>query len=169
MKILVAGIGNILHGDDAFGCEVIRELIGMGLPMQVTAADFGIRGYDLAYALADGYDLSILVEAVPAQKTPGTVYLIEPDLNRLSEMAPVTVDSHSLNPIAVLQMAQSVGALRNKLFLVGCEPTTPRSPEPEIGLSEPVRNAVPEALRMIQSLIADALKRNRRALDLVLA
>ena len=50
-KILVAGIGNIFLGDDAFGVEVVRRL--SNLPEGVTAKDFGIRSYDLAYALLD--------------------------------------------------------------------------------------------------------------------
>ncbi|HET7625000.1 MAG TPA: hydrogenase maturation protease, partial [Verrucomicrobiae bacterium] len=64
-RILVAGIGNIFFGDDAFGCEVIRELAKHGLPDGVEAIDFGIRGYDLAYAIAGSFDAVILVDATP--------------------------------------------------------------------------------------------------------
>ena len=49
-SILVAGIGNIFMGDDAFGCEVARRLAGRTLPEGVRVVDFGIRGFDLAYA-----------------------------------------------------------------------------------------------------------------------
>jgi hydrogenase maturation protease len=168
MKILIAGIGNIFHGDDAFGCEVIRELVNADLPPHITITDFGIRGYDLAYALNDGYDLAIMVDAVTCQKSPGTVCLIEPDLNRLNELAPETVDAHSLNPVAVLQMAQSVGALGKKLLLVGCEPASLENEDGELGLSDPVRQAVPEAVKLIQSLVTEALSGNRKNLEPVL-
>ncbi|MDQ3686285.1 MAG: hydrogenase maturation protease, partial [Acidobacteriota bacterium] len=57
-RILIAGIGNIFLGDDAFGCEVAQRLSGRTLPDEVRVVDFGIRGLDLAYALMDGYDVT---------------------------------------------------------------------------------------------------------------
>jgi hydrogenase maturation protease len=168
MKILIAGIGNIFQGDDAFGCKVIRELAHADLPPHVTVTDFGMSGYDLAYALTDGYDLAIMVDAVPCQKSPGTVYLIEPDLDRLNDLVPAPVDAHSLNPVTVLQMARSVGGLGKKLLLVGCEPASLESVDGEIGLSEPVRRAIPEAVGMIRSLVTEALTGNLKTLEPVL-
>ena len=50
------------------------------LPAGVDVADFGIRGMDLAYALRD-YDAAILVDALPRGSAPGTLYLIEPELD----------------------------------------------------------------------------------------
>ncbi len=70
MKVLIAGIGNIFHGDDGFGSEVIRALNLVQFPGDVTVTDFGTRSYDLAYALADGYDVKILVDAVPQKSAP---------------------------------------------------------------------------------------------------
>ena len=43
-------------------------------------ADFGIRGFDLAYALMEGYETTILVDAYPGEGQPGTLFVIEPDL-----------------------------------------------------------------------------------------
>src|SRR6202034_4007102 len=40
--ILIAGIGNIFLGDDAFGVEVVRRLATRNLPAAVRVADFGI-------------------------------------------------------------------------------------------------------------------------------
>ena len=168
MKILIAGIGNIFQGDDAFGCEVIRELAQADLPPHITITDFGIRGDDLAYALTDGYDLAIMVDAVPCQKSPGTVYLIEPDLDRLNDLVPAPVNAHSLNPLAVLQMARSVGAHGKKLLLVGCEPASFENDGGEIGLSDPVRRAIPDAVEMVRSLVTEALAGNLKNLEPVL-
>ena len=39
-RILVAGIGNIFFGDDAFGCEVAKELAQKKLPEGVRVARF---------------------------------------------------------------------------------------------------------------------------------
>ena len=72
-KILVAGIGNIFLGDDAFGVEVVQRLVTSGsCPQRVVVADFGIRSYDLAYALMEEWELVILVDALPRGGQPGT-------------------------------------------------------------------------------------------------
>ena len=78
--ILIAGIGNIFHGDDAFGVEVAQRLSQKQLPAGVTVIDFGIRGFDLAFALLDGYETYILVDVVQRGQPPGTLYLIEPEI-----------------------------------------------------------------------------------------
>lgn len=57
-KLLVAGVGNIFLGDDAFGVEVVKRLAQRPLPEGVSVVDFGIRSYDLAYALMDDWDLA---------------------------------------------------------------------------------------------------------------
>ena len=49
--------------------------------------DFGIRGMDLAYALQDGYDAVVFVDAAPRGEPPGTLSLIEPELD-LDEVVP---------------------------------------------------------------------------------
>lgn len=155
-KILVAGIGNIFHGDDAFGCEVIRNLNPGALPEGVTVRDFGIRSYDLAYALNDGYAAVILVDAAARGEPPGTLYLIEPEVDRLSEFDRSAVDAHAMNPVSVIQMAKTLGGVKGKLYLVGCEPAVLES-EGETGLSAKVEAAVPEALAMITILVKHIL------------
>jgi hypothetical protein len=50
-RILIAGIGNIFLGDDAFGAEVAQRLARRSLPDGVRVVDYGIRGFDLAYAI----------------------------------------------------------------------------------------------------------------------
>ena len=97
--ILVAGIGNIFFGDDAFGCEVARELMRRPLPERVKVVDYGIRSYDLAYAIMDDYDATILVDAVPRGEPPGTLYLIELDLEDLGLAGQAIPDAHSMNPV----------------------------------------------------------------------
>ena len=70
-RILVAGIGNIFFGDDAFGCEVAKELAQKKFPEGVRVSDFGIRSYDLAYAIMDDYDATILIDASPRGRYAG--------------------------------------------------------------------------------------------------
>jgi hydrogenase maturation protease len=154
--ILVAGIGNVFLGDDGFGVEVAHRLAGRSLPGDVTVTDFGIRGYDLAYALVRGADYTILVDACPRGEPPGTVFVLEPDLTDLDarDGGPAVVDAHDLNPLHVLRLARSLGAELRKVVVVGCEPATLGPPEGHMGLSDPVRAAVDEAVPLIEGLIA---------------
>ena len=125
-SILVAGIGNIFLGDDGFGVEVARRLAARPLPDGVTVADYGIRGYDLAYALVRGSDRTILVDACPRGEAPGTVFVLEPDLAELDapDAGPAVLDAHDLNPVHVLRLARSLGAELKPVVVVGCEPET---------------------------------------------
>ena len=100
--------------------------------------DFGIRGYDLAYALLDGYDTTILVDACPRGEPAGTLYVIEPDLNSLSvatEEQQGAVEAHSMNPLNVLRLATSMGGPIKRVLLLGCEPETLGPDEGQMGLS----------------------------------
>jgi hydrogenase maturation protease len=159
-RILIAGIGNIFFGDDGFGCEVAQQLMGKSLPDFVRVIDFGIRSYDLAYTLTDGLDLVVLVDAMARGEEPGTIAVIEPDLERLAEFQNTMPDAHSLNPVSVLQLAQSIGPLPDRLLLVACEPAVLDS-DGDLGLSERVRVAVPRAIEEIESLVANYLLVNR--------
>lgn len=155
-SILIAGIGNIFLGDDAFGCEVAKRLLERKLPENVRVVDYGIRGFDLAYALMDGCDFTIFVDATLRGDAPGTVYLIEPDLDELDKIdAPeAAIDTHNMNPLKVLAMVKSLGGEFKKIFLVGCEPLfTGEEGIGFMGLSEPVTAAVERAIEVIESLI----------------
>jgi hydrogenase maturation protease len=161
-KILVAGIGNIFLGDDAFGSEVARRLMHETLPAEARVSDFGIRSYDLAYAMMDGYDATILIDITPQGQPPGTVYLIEPDLNQLDQLDEKMADAHSMNPLKMLQMLRTFGTSPGKLYLIGCEPAILECEGGQIGLSESVEAAVPQAIQMIKSLVKDLLKDNTK-------
>ncbi|HXN97782.1 MAG TPA: hydrogenase maturation protease [Candidatus Acidoferrales bacterium] len=154
-SILIAGIGNIFLGDDAFGVEVAQRLASRKLPERVKAIDFGIRGFDLAYALLDGSDVTILVDGCPRGDKPGSLYVIEPDLNSLNapDSERAAVDAHSMNPMNVIRMAKSMGGELKRILLVGCEPATLGPEEGQMGLSEPVAAAVDEAAKLVESLV----------------
>jgi len=151
-EVLVAGIGNIFLGDDAFGVEVIQRLSGKPQPAGVVVKDFGIRSYDLAFALMEGWELAILVDALPLGGEPGTVYTLEPELPQND--TPEPPDAHSLNPVAVLQLARAMGATAGRVLVVGCEPANVDADEQgNMGLSEPVAAAIDEAIKAIEGLI----------------
>jgi hydrogenase maturation protease len=158
--ILVAGIGNIFLGDDAFGVEVARLLGNRKLPEAVRVVDFGIRGFDLAYALQDGYETTILVDACPHGEAPGTLYVIEPDLKSLDDpTAPqAIVEGHAMNPVNVLRMARAMNIELKNVLLVGCEPETLGGEEGQMGLSAVVEAALEEAVELVESLIGKVLE-----------
>jgi len=161
MRILIAGIGNIFFGDDAFGVEVVRELMQREPAAQVRIADFGIRSYDLAYAIMDGYDATILVDVTQRGGPPGTLYLVELDPGDMNTAEPELPDAHSMNPAAVLRMVKTLGGEPGRMFyLVGCEPANLEPDDCQFGLSEIVRNAIPQAVEMVETLVRDLLREN---------
>ena len=156
-KILVAGIGNIFLGDDAFGCEVVKQLQARSWPENVRVVDFGIRGFDLAYALLEGYDVTIFVDATQRGQEPGTIYTIEPDVDDVAGVTEQTmmVETHDMNPMKVLNMVKSMGGRFNRILLIGCEPETFGPEEGQLGLSATVAGAVDKAARVVESLIEE--------------
>ncbi|MEV4443347.1 hydrogenase maturation protease [Streptomyces sp. NPDC049577] len=161
-RVLVAGIGNVFLADDGFGPEVVAALRGRRLPEGVHAADFGIRGMDLAYRLLGGYDAAVLVDATPRGGAPGTLYVIEPD--PADEAGPAAPEAHGMDPVKVLALARSLGREEDlplpRVLVLGCEPLVRmRGDEPDVavGLSGPVRCAVGEAVRQVEQLAAGLL------------
>jgi hydrogenase maturation protease len=143
--ILVAGVGNIFLGDDAFGSEVARKLAARPQAPRVVVVDYGIRGLDLVYALLDPYDAVIVVDAMPRGGTPGTLYVLEPELPDADGAA---LDTHEMNPLRVLALARALGAKLRHVRIVGCEPES----LDEMTMSAAVSAAVDEAVLMIESL-----------------
>jgi hydrogenase maturation protease len=161
MRVLVAGIGNIFMGDDAFGVEVARLLAERELPAGVDVGDFGIRGMDLMYALGEGYDAAVFVDAVPRGEPPGTLSVIEPQLGEAEGAMP---DAHGMDPVKVLSLARQVGSVPERILIVGCEPAVRMSGDERevVGeLSEPVRAAVDDAAALVESVVNELLEGGR--------
>jgi len=154
-SILVAGIGNIFLGDDGFGVAAAQRLAQRTLPKAVRVVDFGLRGFDLAYAMQDGYETTILVDAFPHGEPPGTVYVVEPDLSDPSfgVTQGTFVEPHAMNPVNVLRMAVAMRAPLKRVLLVGCEPATFGGDEGTMGLSTRVEAALDEAVSVIANLV----------------
>jgi hydrogenase maturation protease len=158
--ILVAGIGNIFLGDDAFGVEVARALLARPPIDGVAVKDFGIRGFDLAYALLDPWDTVILVDALPRGQAPGTLYTIQPNLDDIGNLASpaAALDPHGMDPVRVLHVAASIGNIAARILVVGCEPHDFGDEfEGRMGLSPPVGAAIGEACNMVRELATGIL------------
>jgi hydrogenase maturation protease len=159
-RLLVAGIGNVFLGDDGFGVEVVARLAQRPLPEGVEVADFGIRGFDLAYALMEGYDSAVLVDALARGGRPGELFVVEPDLGQLEQMeGPAVADGHGMDPVAVLKMVKQFGGQPPRLYVVGCEPASLGGEEGEMRLSPPVEAALDPAADLVLDLVRRLLGR----------
>jgi hydrogenase maturation protease len=149
MSALVAGIGNLFNSDDGFGPEVVRR---MGDRAGARVVDYGIRGMHLAYDLLDGYDVLVLVDALPVGDAPGDVTVLEVGADDLAGATDTEgFDAHGMNPVAVLASLDRLGGTLPRTYVVGCRPA---STEEGIGLSDPVAAAVPTAVAAVDRLLA---------------
>jgi hydrogenase maturation protease len=156
-RVLIAGIGNVFMGDDGFGVEVARRLAARPPRSGVDVRDFGIRGMDLVYALQD-YDVAIFLDATPRGAPPGTLQLIEPEL----EGDMLSLDTHGMDPVRVLALARELGGVPERLLVVGCEPATRMTGEEDevvVALSAPVRAAVDDAVALVESVLDELEER----------
>jgi hydrogenase maturation protease len=153
MRILVAGIGNMFLGDDGFGVEVARRLAERELPPGVEVGDFGIRGMDLAFTLQDGYDAAIFVDTAPLGEPPGTLTVIEADVDE----GETVLDTHGMDPVRVLRLARELGRAPARTLIVACQPQTILTGEHDedlvAELSPPVLAAVEEAAGLVEELV----------------
>ncbi len=150
-SVLVAGVGNIFLGDDAFGSEVARGLEGNPMPHGIRVVDYGIGGIHLAYDLLDGVDLLVLIDAVEHGKPPGTVSIIEVDPDQVGSAA---LDSHAMDPAAVLANVRRLGGTVPRTLIVACQPSECSE---RIGLSTVVAAAVEPAIDAVTELLDEEL------------
>lgn len=160
-------MGNVLRGDDGFGIEVARRLQQHPeLPPEVSVVEVGIAGVPLVQDLLEGYGLLIIVDAVSKCKPPGTLVMLEPTVPDISgtpweEVGELLGDPHTTTPSRVLLLAQALGALPEKVVIVGCEPQV--VDEMQMTLSPQVAAAVPVAVDQVIALVQDWLKQSSQS------
>ena len=134
-RFLVAGVGNLFHGDDAFGSEVARRLVESPLPDDVRVVDFGIRGHDLAFALQDEYEAVVLIDVAQRGETPGCVR-DRTESGKLRRGQRRVVDTHAMHPLRILRMIRANGGTLPRICFVACELLTFGPEEGQMGLSD---------------------------------
>ena len=144
-RILVAGVGNLLRGDDGFGPAVAERLTG--LPDGAEVIETGIGGIALLQELMAGCSGLILIDAVERGAAPGTLFFIEPEI----EEAVHVPDVHLANPARVLSMAKTIGVLPERVVIIGCQPAD--TEELCQGLSPPVQRALAIAVNKIEETV----------------
>ena len=146
--LLIAGLGNILHRDDAFGIEVagrLRRLLA-GEP-GVRIVDYGIAGISLVQDLMDGYDGLVIADAVDRGGLPGTLYWLRPRSDGLTFPPDFTAETHYLGPTRVLLLAAALKVLPAYVRILGCQPEI--VDELGLGLTPPVARAVAQAVPVL--------------------
>ena len=144
-RLVVAGVGNVLRGDDGFG-PAVTELLGH-LPDGVDVVETGIGGIALLQELMAGCDGLVLIDAVERGAPPGTVFLITPEVREAVHVP----DVHLANPDRVLSMAKTMGVLPERVLIVGCQPAD--TEELCQQLSPPVQRALAIAVAKIEETV----------------
>lgn len=161
LRVLVAGVGNELRADDAFGVVVAHRLMAMDLPEGVKVVETGIGGIALVQELQDGYDALIVIDAVDRGRPPGHVMLIAVDVPHVDDMEwgeryDFLADVHLATPARAMIMSKALGVLPERTFMVGCQPVDAETPgipmSPEVTAACDV--AVRETLRHLDELLA---------------
>ena len=151
-SVLVAGIGNLFCGDDGFGPEVVRRMVGApDLPPGTRVVDYGIRGLHLAYDLLEGYDALVIVDALPGPGAPGEVRVLEVGRD---DLGAGDFDPHGMAPVAVLASLDSLGGTLPPTYVVGC---VPADLSETIGLSTAVTAAIPTAIEAVRTVLRDEI------------
>lgn len=140
--VLVLGLGNILLGDDGVGPALLQEVEHLYRNVEdVECVDGGTQGMALLDYLF-GREAVVILDAFASQRGAGTVSVLEGD-EVMNARGPRSATAHEGNAGELLMAAALVGSLPKRIFLVGIEPERLHT---HLGLSEPVRNALPRAL-----------------------
>jgi hydrogenase maturation protease len=155
-RLLVACVGNVLRGDDGFGPAVAARLDG-SLPEGVELVETGIGGIALVQELLAGCDGLVLVDAIDQDAAPGTLFRIEPEVGEAVHVP----DVHLANPDRVMGIAKAMGALPERVVIVGCQPA--EGDELGEGLSPEVGAALERAVEAVQDTLRAWLREDERA------
>jgi len=162
LAVLVAGVGNELKGDDAFGIKCAQALEqDPRKPDECVIQQTGIGGIHMVQELMRGYDALILFDAFDRGGSPGELWLLEPDLPKAEDMGDrerrdFFADVHYATPVRALTLAQSVGALPPLVRIIGCQPKDSDSFDTE--MNKEVAASVPKAVEMALEIMANLAK-----------
>lgn len=152
-KILIAGIGNELRQDDAFGMILARKLLDEAiLPESVKVIEAGSAGIHLVQELYDKYEILIVLDTVQWGDKPGTVSFKEVEVKDVREMPAEEknsffADMHYISPVKALMMAKALDIIPAQVYFLGCEAEDYE--DIDVGMSPVVSNAIPMAYKKI--------------------
>lgn len=156
-RILIAGVGNVLHGDDGFGVVLAQRLLdGPALPPHVTVIETGIGGMSLVQEAMTDCRALLILDAFHRGGTPGELYLLEPELTDFAGMdvhqrRDYFADTHYATPLRALNLLAGISRFPVTVNILGCEPL--QHDALHLGLSEPVAAAIEPALQRVRDWI----------------
>lgn len=151
MRVIVAGVGNVLRSDDGFGVAVAARLLEQEPPPEVEILDVGIGGIHLVQELVAGADALIVVDALDLGRPAGTVVVQRPEILEVGGPDDLA-DVHYATPERALMFAQGLRVLPAAVWLVGCQVVDADSVGRE--LSPVVAAAVDPAAREVRRLVS---------------
>ena len=142
--IVVFGVGNILFGDDGFGCAVVDYVEAhYPVPDAICLLDAGTGVRKLLFTLCLSSvrpERLLILDAIDAGRTPGEIFEIDP-----AEIPPVKLDDFSLHQLPtsnlLRELQESCGV---EVRVLACQ-TGPLPEEIIQGFSKEVASAVPRA------------------------
>ena len=157
-NILIAGVGNELRQDDAFGMEFVKYWNqNISHADHIKTMEVGIGGIHLVQELHSGYDILIMVDAVDWEGEPGQIFFQEvekiSDIEEmpLDEKRAFLADMHYTNPTRALMLAKALKVLPEKIYILGCQSVA--HDDFAIGMSEEVKMAIPKAIEKLNSFL----------------
>jgi len=141
---LVLGCGNILFGDDGFGCALVEYVQSHHcVPNDVCLLDAGTGVRNLLFTLC----LSparpgrlLIVDALDAGREPGELFELDP-----ASIPPIKLDDFSMHQIPTSNLLRELqDTCGVEVRVLACQ-TAPLPAEISPGLSAPVKAAVPDA------------------------
>jgi len=148
MRVLIAGLGNLLLRDDGVGVHAIRSM-GNDLPPGVLAVEVGTAVLD-ALHLFEEAEMVIAIDAMKAGGVPGTIYSFQ-----LSDVAAPEVPAslHEFSLLSALGLME--GPSRPEIAILGVEPEVI---DYGMELSAAVQAALPRLVRAARDLAGRYLK-----------
>jgi hydrogenase maturation protease len=143
-KVLVLGIGNLLLCDEGIGVHAAQALMRSDLPEGVKVLDIGTAILDATIDLEDA-DFVIVIDAVKADGTPGTIYRVPfSDMQRPENIASM----HGFDLSRVLALAGR--ETFPDVLVIGVEPAVI---DWSLDLSPQVAQALPVVLDQVMAEI----------------
>lgn len=158
MRVLVAGVGNVLRSDDAFGVRVAERLADLDLGPDVRVIETGIGGIHLVQELMDPIDVLLVIDTADHGRPAGTVMVIQPEVADVAalpllERHDFLADMHYAKPERAFMLARALGVLPPTFLLIGCQPLD--ADTVGFDMSAPVQAAVEVAVEEVRRIIAE--------------
>jgi hydrogenase maturation protease len=137
-RVLVLGLGNLIHSDDGVGVHAIQRLQGdPSVPPWATLMDGGTHGLSLVPHIS-GFQRLLVIDAIDVGEKPGTLIKLE---GEAVEKMPSKPSVHQLGFADLMIAMKVLGEPPPEVVVFGVQPqstewSTELTPPVDSGLSE---------------------------------